>query len=94
MITKHRVSVKGGVLAEARVYLFDGLFFLQECCFRVRVNPYPNLYPKLNPKKASFKNPTPAPNPTLRFTAIPAHHLLHITLRHQIKGDGDFLPVA
>ena len=27
MMTKHRVSVKGGVLAEARVYLFDGLFF-------------------------------------------------------------------
>ena len=93
MMTKNRVSVKGGVLAEARVYLFDGLF-LQECCFRVRVNPYPNPYPKPNPKKASFKNLTPAPNPTLRFTAIPAHHLLHITLRHQIKGDGDFLWVA
>ena len=26
MITKHRVSVKGEVWAEARVYLFDGLF--------------------------------------------------------------------
>ena len=25
MITTHRVSVKGGVWAEARVYLFDGL---------------------------------------------------------------------
>ena len=93
MITTHRVSVKGGVWVEARVYLFDSLL-LKRMLSQGYDNPYPNPYPKLNPKKASFKNPTPVPNPTPRFTDIPAHHLLHITLRYQIKGDGDFLRVA
>ena len=40
MITTHQESVKGGVWAEARVYLFDGLLLKKNAVLGLRLNSH------------------------------------------------------
>ena len=68
MMTKHRVSVKGGVLAEARVYLFDGLFFYKNAVLGLGLTLTLTFILNLTLKKHSLKTP---PRPRTRPCVLP-----------------------
>ena len=79
MITKHRVSVKGGVWAEVRVYLFDSLFFYKNAVLGLGLTLTLTLILTLTLKKHPLKtHPGPEPDPAFYrhpCASPPAHNI-------------------
>ena len=71
MITTHRMLVKGGVWAEARVYHFDGLLLKKNAVLGLGLTLTLTLIPNLTLKKHPLKTPSrPRTRPCVLLTSL------------------------